>query len=121
MSKNIVCACPFCNQIIDPQGNKITSTESAEQIATSLCNCREAIAMNTATKIIEEMFNGEPGVNDKTGICKLINHLAKAIIDNLLEKISIQISKTTAVTLAASKKNTLSIKLTHKETQTREI
>jgi len=120
MSKNIVCACPFCNQIIDHQKKTFSSQDEAEKYAMTQCICREAFAMTTAKATIAEMFEDAPDTNNEALVI-LLDSLAKSVVDGLLKKISVNVSRTTTVTIAESKKSTLSIVKTDKHTQEWEI
>ena len=120
MEKNIECACPFCDQTIMTNGDTFDSREDKEENAIKSCSCDEAVAMTTAMAVIADMF-GDSVCKDYSKVRELIISLAKAVIDGILQKISVNVSYCTQVTIAASKKNTLTIKDTYKNTRTREI
>ena len=42
MSKNILTACPYCNQVLDSNGKTFTSKEDAEEFAIEQCRCIRA-------------------------------------------------------------------------------
>ena len=120
MSEKIVCACPFCEQTYLTNGETFSSQDEAHQHALTQCKCDDAVAMTEAKTVIGDMFGDEIG-KDYSKTRKLLFSLVEAVIDKTLKKISINVSCNTQVTIAAGKKNTLTITNTYKDTQTVEI
>jgi hypothetical protein len=86
----------------------------------SNCGCDESRAMTKAKIFIDEYF--EDGCSaDIQHIRELLMILAKAVMDGVFEKISISVTKSINVKIAASKKNQLVITAIDSQVESVEI
>ena len=123
----IICACPFCGQVIDPEGNRFRSQKDADNYATVRCECSDAKKaidkakiLGDARKEIDALFAGESG-EDRIEARELLSLIALQILEGKIKSANISLGYQTRATVTRGSKSALSITRTDTQATKREV
>ena len=117
LNNEIICACPYCDQLIDAEGNEFDTVEDAEDFAVKKCACGKAQGnanfiknLESATREIEALFPGDDEVTFKRRT--ILTYLAEAVLSGNLDAISVKVGYSTTVKISPGNKCTIVISRT---------